>query len=164
MIPARAHPAIRYPGEKFQQVTARIRYRDRHDRRCRCGRGSINDRLTHDEAPVAGICERTPVPTGASLPSTARRAVHDHIATPATNRDSNPQNDLGTAVTARRSQPKTGAESRSVSRTQSGIGGTGGSRIWPPDSATLSQIAATKARSLSAIKWLGFGPLFERWA
>src|SRR5580658_645922 len=98
MIPARAHPAIRYPGEKFQQVTARIRYRDRHDRRCRCGRGSINDRLTHDEAPVAGICERTPVPTGASLPSTARRAVHDHIATPATNRDSNPQNDLGTAV------------------------------------------------------------------
>src|ERR1039458_9198814 len=63
MIPAPAHPAIRYPGEQLQQVTAGIRYRDRHDRLCRCGPGSINDRLTHDEAPVAGICERTPVPT-----------------------------------------------------------------------------------------------------
>ena len=40
---------------------------------------------------MAGICERTPVPTGASSPSPARRAAHDHIATPATNRDSNPQ-------------------------------------------------------------------------
>src|SRR5580693_10236906 len=101
MIPARAHPAIRYPSEKSQQVTAHIRDWDRHDRLCRCGRGSTNDRLTHDEAPVTGICERTPVPTGASLPSPARRAVHDHIATPATNRDSNPQNDLGTAVRLR---------------------------------------------------------------
>lgn len=91
MIPARAHPAIRYPGEKFQQVTAGIRYWDRHDRLCRCGRVSINDRLTHDEAPVAGICERIPVPTGASSPSPARHAAHDHIATLATNRDSNPK-------------------------------------------------------------------------
>ena len=40
MIPALARPAIRHPGEQFQQVTARIRYRDRHDRLCRCGRGS----------------------------------------------------------------------------------------------------------------------------
>jgi hypothetical protein len=57
VISARACPAIRYPSEKFQQVTACIRYRDRHDRLCRCGHGSINDRLTRDEAPVAGICE-----------------------------------------------------------------------------------------------------------
>src|SRR5258708_22943059 len=63
MMRALAHPAIRHPGEQFQQVTAHIRYRDRNGRR---GRGSTNDRLTHDEAPVAGICERTPVPTGAS--------------------------------------------------------------------------------------------------
>jgi hypothetical protein len=41
--------------------------------------------------PVAGTCERTPVPTGASLPSPARRAAHDHIATPAANRDPNPK-------------------------------------------------------------------------
>ena len=69
MIPALAYPAIRHPGEQFQQVTAHIRDRDRHDRLCRCGHGSTNDRLTHDEAPVAGICERTPVPTGApSIP------------------------------------------------------------------------------------------------
>jgi hypothetical protein len=32
------------------------------------------------------------------LPPAARRAAHDHMATPVTNRDSNPQNDLGTAV------------------------------------------------------------------
>src|ERR1700730_418467 len=56
-----------------------VRYWERHDRLCRCGRGSINDRLTHDEAPVGGICERTPVPTGVSLPPPARRAAHDHI-------------------------------------------------------------------------------------
>ena len=46
---------------------------------------------------MAGICERTPVPTGASLPSPARRAAHDHIATPATIVIQT-QNDLGTAV------------------------------------------------------------------
>ena len=57
----------------------------------RRGRGSINDRLTHGEAPVAGICERTPVPTGASSHSHARHAAHDHIATLTTNRDQTPQ-------------------------------------------------------------------------
>lgn len=46
MIPARTYPAIRYPSEQFQQVTARIRYRDRHDRLCRSGRGSTNGKLT----------------------------------------------------------------------------------------------------------------------
>src|ERR1022692_2713389 len=81
MIPALAHPAIRHPGEQFQQVTAHIRYRGRHDRVCRRGHGSTNDRLTHGEAPVAGICERTPVPTGASSPSLTRHAAHDQIAT-----------------------------------------------------------------------------------
>jgi hypothetical protein len=91
MIPALARPAIRYPGEQFQQVTAGIRYRHRHDRRCRCGHGSINGRLTRDEAPVAGICERTPVPTGASSPPRAWHAAHDHIATPVANRDSTPK-------------------------------------------------------------------------
>ena len=36
---------------------------------------------------MAGICERTPVPTGASSRSPARHAAHDQIATPATNHD-----------------------------------------------------------------------------
>src|SRR6202044_2066978 len=87
-----------YPGEQFQQATAHIRYRARHSRLCRRGRGSINDRLTHDEAPVAGICERTPVPTGASShppPGTPLMIRSQHTST---NRDSMPQNDLGTAV------------------------------------------------------------------
>ena len=44
--------------------------------------GSSNGRLAHDEAPVAGICERTPVPTGASSHPPGRHAAHDQIATP----------------------------------------------------------------------------------
>ena len=47
---------------------------------------------------MAGICERTPVPTGVSSHSPARHAAHNHIATSTKNRDSNPKNDLGTAV------------------------------------------------------------------
>jgi hypothetical protein len=75
MIPALARPAIRYPGEKFQQVTASIRYRDRHNRLCRRGRGSTTDRLTHGQAPVAGICDRTLfLPKLRHIPLLARRS------------------------------------------------------------------------------------------
>jgi hypothetical protein len=66
-------------------VTAGICCWDRHDRPCRYGRGSINDRLTRNEAPMAGICERTPVPAGASSHPPARHAAHDHIAALVTN-------------------------------------------------------------------------------
>src|SRR6202044_2555209 len=107
-----------YPGEQFQQATAHIRYRARHSRLCRRGRGSINDRLTHDEAPVAGICERTPVPTGASShppPGTPLMIRSQH---PSTNRDSMPRNDLGTAVSAVGTY---GASAFLISRVTAGI-------------------------------------------
>jgi hypothetical protein len=102
MIPALAHPAIGHPSEQFQQVTASIRYRGRHERVCRCRHGSTNDKPTHGEAPVTGICERTPVPTGASSPSPPGTPLMITSQQPTTNHDSTPQNDLGTAVPFRR--------------------------------------------------------------
>jgi hypothetical protein len=54
MIPALTRPPVRHRSEQFQQVTAHIRDRGRHDLAYRCGHGRRNDRLNHDEAPVAG--------------------------------------------------------------------------------------------------------------
>src|SRR5436190_1881654 len=51
---------------------------------------------------MAGICERTPVPTGASSHSPARHAAHDQIATLSHQLWLSHQNDLGTAVTCPR--------------------------------------------------------------
>jgi len=98
MIPALPRPPIRHPGEQSEQVSAPIRERVGKKRRCGRGNGSGNGRLAHDEAPVAGICERTPVPTGASSHPPAQHAGHDQIATSRYETRPNPSNDLGTPV------------------------------------------------------------------
>ena len=81
MVPALPRPPVRHPRQQYQQVTAIARYRKGNNGRCGRGNGSSNGRLAHDEAPVAGICERTPVPTGASSHPQACHAAYDQIAT-----------------------------------------------------------------------------------
>jgi hypothetical protein len=80
-------PPVRHSRQQFQQVTVPFRYREGNNGRCGRGNGSGNGRLAHDEAPVAGICERTPVPTGPRRIPWHATPLMTRSQRPATNRD-----------------------------------------------------------------------------